>query len=348
MTIALLLLMGYQFWGEAAHEWIGAGMFVLFIGHQVCNLNWYKNLFRGKYTPMRIFQTAINLLTLAAMLIQIYSGIILSRHVFAFLSIQGGMALARRLHILGSYWGFLLMSLHLGLHWGMILNVTAKIKNRGKAGGNKFSVVPFLAGLSVAAYGLAVFIKRDFPDYMLLKSEFVFMDYEESKFLFFMDYLALMGLCVFLSHYGIGECNFMFRFLYQIQNFFCPFPEDHPLFCQCHFAGAFCAADQQLLSQLFFHVFDLRGKCGLGEMERFGSPYNALFPCDGEKILKYPDFHIHTYFIFCYLSCPKRVSSVSIRKSSENLKYILTRISIGFNNTNGLYINIYYFLFPVL
>lgn len=161
MTIALLFLMGYQFWGEASHEWIGAGMFVLFIGHQVCNLNWYKNLFRGKYTPMRIFQTLINLLTLAAMLMQIYSGIILSRHVFAFLPIQGGMALARRMHILGSYWGFLFMSLHLGLHWGMILNVAAKIGNRGKAGGNKFSVVSFLAGLAAAAYGLVVFIKRN-------------------------------------------------------------------------------------------------------------------------------------------------------------------------------------------
>lgn len=119
---------------------------------------------------MRILQTVINLLTFAVMLIQIYSGIILSRHVFAFLSIQGGMALARQLHILGSYWGFLFMSLHLALHWGMILNVTAKIRNRGKAGEGRSSVVPFLAGLAVAAYGLAVFIKRGFLDYMLLKN----------------------------------------------------------------------------------------------------------------------------------------------------------------------------------
>ena len=28
MTVALLFLMGYQFWGEAAHEWVGTGMFV--------------------------------------------------------------------------------------------------------------------------------------------------------------------------------------------------------------------------------------------------------------------------------------------------------------------------------
>lgn len=48
MTIALFFLMGYQFWGEAVHEWIGAGMIVLFIAHQVCNLSWYKNMFRGR------------------------------------------------------------------------------------------------------------------------------------------------------------------------------------------------------------------------------------------------------------------------------------------------------------
>ena len=26
MTLALLFLMGYQIWGETAHEWAGAGM----------------------------------------------------------------------------------------------------------------------------------------------------------------------------------------------------------------------------------------------------------------------------------------------------------------------------------
>lgn len=204
MIIALLFLMGYQFWGETAHEWIGAGMFVLFTVHQILNLSWYRNLVRGRRTPMRIFQIAINFLTLAAMLMLIYSGIILSRHVFAFLPIRGGMALARRLHILGSYWGFLLMGMHLGLHWSMILNMAGKIRKKGVTEKSQ-SVgrrVSFLAGLAVAVYGGFVFVKRDFPEYMLLKSEFVFMDYEESRLLFLLDYLALMGLCVFLSHYG--------------------------------------------------------------------------------------------------------------------------------------------------
>ena len=37
--------------------------------------------------------------------------------------------------------------------------------------------------------------------YLLLKSEFVFLDYGESVFLFYIDYFALMGLCIFVAHY---------------------------------------------------------------------------------------------------------------------------------------------------
>lgn len=199
MTIALFFLMGYQFWGEAIHEWIGAGMFVLFIAHQVCNLNWYKNLFRGRYTPMRILQCTINILTLAAMLMLMYSGITMSRHVFAFLPMRGGMALARRLHILGSYWGYVLMSLHLGLHWGMVLNMVVKKRISQR----KYWAAGFIAGLLTVVYGIYVFIiKRNFLTYMFLRSEFVYLDYEEPKLLFFLDYLALMGLCIFIAHYS--------------------------------------------------------------------------------------------------------------------------------------------------
>lgn len=198
MTAALFFLMGYQFWGESAHEWIGAGMLAAFAAHQVCNLSWYKSLFRGRYTPIRTLQCSVNILTLAAMLGLLYSGLVMSRHVFAFLPIGGGMALARRLHILGSYWGYLLMSLHLGLHWGMVLNLAVKKNVRQR----KYRTASFIGGLFIAVYGIYVFIKRDFPTYMFLRSEFVFLDYEESRLLFFLDYLALMGLCIFAAHYG--------------------------------------------------------------------------------------------------------------------------------------------------
>lgn len=198
MTAALLFLMGYQFWGEMAHEWAGAGMLVLFLAHHVLNGNWHKNLFHGKYTPLRIFLTFIDVLTLLAMLVQMYSGIVLSRYVFAFLPFDSGLALARRLHILGAYWGFLLLGLHLGLHWNMVLGA---VKKKMPASLYRFRYICSGMGALVALYGAYVFVKRNFFTYMILESQFVFLDFEEPPILFYLDYLALMGTCIFISHY---------------------------------------------------------------------------------------------------------------------------------------------------
>ena len=205
MTLALLFLMGYQFWGETAHEWVGAIMFALFILHHALNLNWHKRIFKGKYTPMRTLTLCVDILVLMAMLALMYSGIVMSRHVFAFLSVERGLALARRLHILGAYWGFLLMSVHLGLHWNMILGM---VKKQAKLKPSKVrSITLFCISTVIAVYGIFVFIRRDFATYLFLKSEFVFLDYSEPKLLFYFDYLALMGLCIFIAHYGSKLCR---------------------------------------------------------------------------------------------------------------------------------------------
>lgn len=201
MTLALLLVMRYQFWGEAPHEWIGTGMFILFITHHVLNVHWHKSLLKGKYSTLRIFMLVIDILVLISMLAQIYSSIVISRYVFDFLPFSGNMSLARRLHIIGAYWGFLLISLHLGLHWNMILEMFRKAAEIKK--GSKIpDIAALITGLAIAGYGVFVFVKRNFLTYLFLKSEFVFLDYSEPKILFYIDYLALMGLCIFIAHYS--------------------------------------------------------------------------------------------------------------------------------------------------
>ena len=49
MTVLLLFLMACQVTGEMAHEWIGMGMTVLVIIHQVLNRKWYGAIFKGNY-----------------------------------------------------------------------------------------------------------------------------------------------------------------------------------------------------------------------------------------------------------------------------------------------------------
>lgn len=200
MTLALLFLMGYQFWQDAAHEWVGAGMFLLFILHHILNGSWYRSIFKGKYTPARLFQLVIDLLVFLAMIGLMVSGIILSNHVFAFLPIRGGMGFARLLHMASSYWGFVLMSLHLGLHWGMFLGMGRKALKR-QPSRLRAVLLPTLGGC-IAAYGLTVFLRRDLPTYMLVRTHFVFFDFSEPIPMFYLDYLAMMGTFLFLSYYA--------------------------------------------------------------------------------------------------------------------------------------------------
>lgn len=196
MTLALLFLMGYQFWQDAAHEWAGTGMFLLFILHHILNGNWPRSVFRGRYTPARVFQLVIDLLVLLAMIGLMVSGVILSNHVFAFIPIRGGMGFARLLHMAASYWGFVLMALHLGLHWGMVLGMGRKALRPSRI---RRVLLPVLGGC-VAVYGLIAFLRRDLITYMLVRTHFVFFDFSEPIPLFYLDYLAMMGTFIFLAY----------------------------------------------------------------------------------------------------------------------------------------------------
>ena len=201
MTVVLLFLMGYHLWGEAPHEWAGIGMFVLFSAHHVLNAAWYKRLFIGRYSAIRILILCIDCLVMAAMAAQMCSSVIISRYVFGFIPFSSGMALARRIHILGAYWGFLFMSLHMGIHWGMISGIirkAIKIKSNPKL----YSGISFIISLAVSVYGVYSFVSRDFFTYLFLKSEFVFLDYGELPVLFYFDYLSVMWLCISAAHHG--------------------------------------------------------------------------------------------------------------------------------------------------
>lgn len=201
MTVLLLLLMAYHLTGQQAHEWLGAGMFALFIAHNLLNRRWYAAIFKGKYNAYRALQTAVTLLVLLSMLCQMASGIILSQYVFEFLPISGHTRLGRTLHLLGAYWGFALMSLHLGLHWNMVLGMARKVAKVLTPSKVRSILSRALAAL-IALYGLAAFGRYGLLSYMLLQNQFVFFDFEQSALSFFADYLAMMGLWIFAAHYA--------------------------------------------------------------------------------------------------------------------------------------------------
>lgn len=196
MTVILLLSMPYEMIGQTAHEWLGIAIFALFILHHILNGGFYKSIFKGKFTPIRIFQIVLFVGVTAAMLGSAISGVIISRHALNFLPISGGRSFGRTLHMLSAYWGFILMSLHLGFHWGVMLAPIKKLIGKPPV---KWTLRAI--GTAIAGYGAYAFIKREMAQYLFLKTQFVFFDFEESLMFLIIDYLSIMGLFVYVGHY---------------------------------------------------------------------------------------------------------------------------------------------------
>lgn len=198
MLMAMPVLMAYMLAGEVLHEWLGTGIFVLFILHHALNFQWIKNLFRGKYTLSRIVKTIVNVLIFIMIIGLAYSGIILSRHVFSGLDIHASRADARNIHMCCSYWGFVLMSLHFGFHWDMFLGIAKKFTKKKSA--LRTAVLRVLTA-GIAGYGIYAFQKREIASYLMMKIQFAFFDMKESIFIFITEYLTVMGLFTIVGYY---------------------------------------------------------------------------------------------------------------------------------------------------
>ena len=101
----------------------------------------------------------------------------------------------RLMHLALSYWVFVLASFHLGIYWNRI-PVARKV-----TADKKISALLRLTFLLYAAYGVHVFIKRQFALSMFLQVQFAFLDYGEPVVLFFMEYFAVMCLSAVIGYY---------------------------------------------------------------------------------------------------------------------------------------------------
>lgn len=201
LTVLLPVLMAEILTGQEFHEWVGVVMTVLFIIHHVLNLRWWKSIWKGGYKPLRFVSVMLDLLMLADISALVVSGIMMSGFVFAWLPFSGGRILFRRMHLFTSYWGLILMSLHLGLHWSMVINLGRKLR-KGKTSAGR--AVWFVRGLAAAAalFGMYAFARQNIADYLFLRTAFVFWDETKSAFLFLAEVIAMMGLFTAVGHYG--------------------------------------------------------------------------------------------------------------------------------------------------
>ena len=191
MTLIHIPLMAYQVTGEAAHEWLGVSMATIVIVHQILNRKWYAGLFKGNYNSYRILSITIDVLLIISFALTAVSGISMSNHAVSFLYNLINVNTARVMHLGFSYWSFIFMGLHIGLHVNVI---TAKIKPNIK---NILAVFFVL----LSGYGFYLFLKSGIINYITFRTHFAFLDYEKDALLVFLENVSMLIFFAFVSHH---------------------------------------------------------------------------------------------------------------------------------------------------
>ena len=199
MVLLLPLLMAYSLVGEAAHEYLGIGMFLLFVTHHILNIAWWKHIFCGKYTLLRILGTAVNLTLAMIMLALPISGMMLSRHVFRFLHFNGA-SMTRTVHLMASYWGLVLMSFHAGMHGNVMMGMFRKAAHTQQTSKIRTWSLRVIAVL-LAICGIHAFVKNRISSYLFLRTQFVFIDFSQPVVLALLDYLAIIAFFAVIGYY---------------------------------------------------------------------------------------------------------------------------------------------------
>lgn len=191
LMVTLLLLMAFQVTEQLAHEWLGITMFVLTIVHQVLNRKYYAAIFKGKYSPLRIFQLIVNILLLLTFFCTALSGMMMSRFATPFMNGILPSSIVRQGHLALSHWSFVLMGLHLGLHFGIVMS---KLRNR------TVKIILGTVMTGIAVYGFYLFFKSDMLNYMLFKNPFAFLDYDKAWWLVLLENLAMLLAWAFAAY----------------------------------------------------------------------------------------------------------------------------------------------------
>ena len=199
LAVSLLLAAyAYNWLGNAAHEVIGTALFALLVSHNIFNRRWYGTLTKRRREARSSISKAINLSLLAAMLSLLITSVIISQTVFSFLSV-GTSFTARQAHTVAAYGALLIVALHLGLQWSMIMGLVQR-KLAIQTGNRHYVWVLRALALCIAAYGAHSLHVVDVVSKLSMQMPTGFSIFQISTPALLLHHLAIVGLGICVVH----------------------------------------------------------------------------------------------------------------------------------------------------
>ncbi|MDH7803595.1 MULTISPECIES: DUF4405 domain-containing protein [unclassified Rhizobium] len=197
----VIACLAYWWLDNLSHELFGTVLFTLVIVHNVFNRRRYGGVTKRKLDAVRV----VNLVTIAclviAMTIMLVTSLLISRDVLSFMALDGAFAV-REAHMFAGYWVLLIISLHLGTRWQVVMEVCGGLI--GISGHNAYRMAVLrLVTVTIAAWGVRSFFEMTFGSKLMLSYSLDMWDFNQSTLGFFVNYASIVGLFVAAMHYAL-------------------------------------------------------------------------------------------------------------------------------------------------
>ncbi|MGX1744283.1 DUF4405 domain-containing protein [Bosea sp. NPDC055353] len=198
-----LLLLGFAYWwlGNFVHEVAGTAMFLLLIAHNAFNRRWWGGVPRTRREPRSLLNVGVTLALLGAVLALLATSVLISNALSPFLPAWGGFT-ARQIHTLAAYWVLIVVAIHLGLRWPMLMGVARNLFGIRRPSAPRTFALRILA-LAIALHGVWSFTVLGLGDKLSMRMTLDWWNFEEAVFGFFAHYAAVAGLVMAVTYYGL-------------------------------------------------------------------------------------------------------------------------------------------------
>ncbi|WP_239468365.1 DUF4405 domain-containing protein [Microvirga arvi] len=203
LIAAGLLLLGLAYWwlGNTVHELAGTGMFLLVIVHNIFNRRWYGRIPKERRHRRGLFNIGITLFLLIAMLSLLVTSVLISNTLSGFMSAYGGFTV-RQIHTLAAYWVLIIVSIHLGLRWPMIMGLSRNLFGISKASIVRATALR-AAAVAIAIHGIWSSFELRLGTKLTMQVTLDWWNFEESVAGFFVHFAAIAGLYMTLTYYAM-------------------------------------------------------------------------------------------------------------------------------------------------
>jgi hypothetical protein len=198
MVVGILLAMANKLTGNHAHELLGTCLVLLFIGHNVLNWRWYTTIPQRWSSNRGKFDVFLTTLFLLALGILVGSSLMISRSLYEFLGMDGSLAL-RQVHTTAATWFFILMSMHIGMHWSRVMAVFAGGRMLPSWPSARLLVRRVLP-IGIFLYGVRASFEREVCSKLFMRNAFDNWAFDTAIMPYFLQNLAIIGSSVVLIH----------------------------------------------------------------------------------------------------------------------------------------------------